>query len=48
MAEVELTDGQTLPADIAIIGIGTTFYTDWMKESSVQMNDDGTVSVNKV
>ncbi|XP_012522450.1 apoptosis-inducing factor 3 isoform X3 [Monomorium pharaonis] len=47
LAKVELTDGQILPADIAIIGIGSTFYTDWMKGSSVQMRDDGTVPVNK-
>lgn len=48
LAEVELTDGQILLADIAIIGIGSTFYTDWMKESSIQMRDDGTIPVNKV
>lgn len=48
LAKIELTDGQILPADIAIIGIGSTFYTDWMKESSVQMRDDGTILVNKV
>lgn len=48
VAKVELTDGQILPADIAIVGIGSTFYTDWMKDSSVGMRDDGTVVVNKV
>lgn len=48
LAKIELTDGQILPADIAIIGIGSTFYTDWMKESAVQMRDDGTIIVNKV
>lgn len=47
LAKIELTDGQILPADIAIIGIGSTFYTDWMKESSVQMRDDGSIIVNK-
>lgn len=48
LAKVELTDGQILPADIAIVGIGSTFYTEWLKESPVQMKDDGTVLVNKV
>lgn len=48
LAKIELTDGQILPADIAIVGIGSTFYTDWMKESSVQMRNDGTILVNKV
>ncbi|XP_039305136.1 apoptosis-inducing factor 3 isoform X2 [Solenopsis invicta] len=47
LAKVELTDGQILPADIAIVGIGSTFYTDWMKESLVQMKNDGTILVNK-
>lgn len=47
LAKVELTDGQILPADIAIIGIGSTFYTDWLKSSSVQMRNDGAILVNK-
>ncbi|XP_014486013.1 PREDICTED: apoptosis-inducing factor 3 isoform X2 [Dinoponera quadriceps] len=47
IAKVELTDGQILPADIAIIGIGTTFYTDWLRESNIQMNGNGTVLVDK-
>ncbi|KAL0115388.1 hypothetical protein PUN28_010724 [Cardiocondyla obscurior] len=47
LGKIELTDGQILPADIAIVGIGSTFYTDWMKGSSVQMRDDGTIPVNK-
>lgn len=47
LAKVELTDGQILPADIVIIGIGSTFYTDWIKGSSVQMRSDGTIRVNK-
>ena len=48
LAKVELTDGQILPADIVIIGIGSTFYTEWMKKSSVTMRDDGSIPVNKV
>ncbi|XP_011684461.1 PREDICTED: apoptosis-inducing factor 3-like isoform X2 [Wasmannia auropunctata] len=47
VAKVELTDGQILPADIAIVGIGSTFYTDWLKGSSVQMRDNGTILVDK-
>ncbi|XP_011342297.1 apoptosis-inducing factor 3 isoform X2 [Ooceraea biroi] len=47
LGKIELTDGQILPADVAVIGIGSTFYTDWMKNSSVQMRDDGTVVVDK-
>ena len=48
LAKVELTDGQILSADIVIVGIGSTFYTDWMKTSSVTMRDDGSIPVNKV
>ncbi|XP_053986033.1 apoptosis-inducing factor 3 isoform X2 [Hylaeus volcanicus] len=44
---VILTDGTVLPADIAIIGIGSTFYTDWIKDSSIEMLQDGSVIVNK-
>ncbi|XP_011055207.1 PREDICTED: apoptosis-inducing factor 3-like [Acromyrmex echinatior] len=47
LAKVELTDGQILPADIVIVGIGSTFYTEWMKKSSVTMRDDGSIPVNK-
>ncbi|KAG5331925.1 AIFM3 factor, partial [Acromyrmex charruanus] len=47
LAKVELTDGQILPADIVIVGIGSTFYTDWMKTSSVTMRDDGSIPVNE-
>ncbi|XP_072746767.1 apoptosis-inducing factor 3 isoform X2 [Anoplolepis gracilipes] len=47
LGKVELTDGQILPADIIIVGIGSTFYTDWLKESLVKMRNDGTIIVNK-
>ncbi|XP_070159015.1 apoptosis-inducing factor 3 isoform X2 [Polyergus mexicanus] len=45
--KIELTDGQILPADIVIAGIGSTFYTDWLKESVLKMRNDGTIIVNK-
>ncbi|CAL1689286.1 unnamed protein product [Lasius platythorax] len=47
LAKVELTDGQILPADIVVVGIGSTFYTDWLKESFVKMRNDGTIIVNE-
>ncbi|XP_034181673.2 apoptosis-inducing factor 3 isoform X2 [Osmia lignaria lignaria] len=42
-----LTDGTALPADVVIIGIGSTFYTDWIKESPVEMLQDGSIKVDK-
>lgn len=45
---VLLTDGTVLPADIVIIGIGCTFYTNWIKNSSVQTLEDGSIMVDKV
>ncbi|XP_011296982.1 apoptosis-inducing factor 3 isoform X2 [Fopius arisanus] len=44
--QVELATGEVLSADVVIVGIGSTLYTDWMK-GSVDMRDDGSVVVNK-
>ncbi|XP_076681284.1 apoptosis-inducing factor 3 isoform X2 [Andrena cerasifolii] len=44
---VVLRDGTVLPADIVIIGIGSTFNTDWLKDSSVEMLEDGSVLVDE-
>ncbi|XP_008207189.1 apoptosis-inducing factor 3 [Nasonia vitripennis] len=44
---VELKDGRILPADIVILGIGSTLYTRWMKDSGVNLLDDGSVQVDK-
>ncbi|XP_057341130.1 apoptosis-inducing factor 3 isoform X1 [Microplitis mediator] len=46
VSSVELTDGSTLKADIVIIGIGSTPYTDWLKNSNVNLRDDGTIIVD--
>ncbi|XP_001606413.1 apoptosis-inducing factor 3 isoform X1 [Nasonia vitripennis] len=47
VSKVELKDGRQLPADIVILGIGSTLYTDWMKDSGVTMLDDGSIEVDK-
>nr|XP_031832152.1 apoptosis-inducing factor 3 isoform X2 [Nomia melanderi] len=47
VGSVLLTDGTVLPADIVIIGIGCTFYTDWIKDSSIRMLEDGSIMVDK-
>ncbi|XP_076293975.1 apoptosis-inducing factor 3 isoform X2 [Lasioglossum baleicum] len=44
---VVLTDGTVLTADVAIIGIGSTLYTDWIKDSPIEMLEDGSIKVDK-
>lgn len=48
VGQVELKDGRILPADIVILGIGSTLYTNWMKDSGVKLLDNGSVQVDKV
>lgn len=48
MGQVELEDGTVLQADIAIVGIGSTFYTDWLKDSALELTSNGSVIVDKV
>ncbi|XP_072934553.1 apoptosis-inducing factor 3-like [Epargyreus clarus] len=43
---VELADGTTLPADMLILGVGTTFYTDFLKDSGIALQPNGAVNVN--
>lgn len=46
ITSVELEDGTTLPADMLIMGIGTTFYTDFLKDSGIALEPNGAVTVN--
>lgn len=43
---VELTNGTTLPADMLILGVGTTFYTDFLRDSGISLTPNGAVGVN--
>ncbi|XP_073948473.1 apoptosis-inducing factor 3 isoform X2 [Choristoneura fumiferana] len=43
---VELADGTTLPADMLILGVGTTFYTDFLKDTGIALEPNGAVNVN--
>ncbi|XP_041971583.1 apoptosis-inducing factor 3-like isoform X2 [Aricia agestis] len=43
---VELTNGATLPADILILGVGSTYYTDFLQNSGISLNKNGSVNVN--
>lgn len=44
---VELDNGTTLPADLLILGVGTTFYTDFLKDSGITLLPNGAVNVNE-
>lgn len=43
---VELANGVTLPADILVLGVGTTFNTDFIKYSGIEMSKNGAVIVD--
>ncbi|XP_052752094.1 apoptosis-inducing factor 3 isoform X1 [Galleria mellonella] len=43
---VELDNGTTLPADMLILGVGSTFHTDFLKNSGIKLETNGAVSVN--
>ena len=47
VTEAILSDDTVLPADICILGVGVAPSTDFIKESSINMNR-GFVTVNKV
>lgn len=44
---IDLDNGTTLPADVLILGVGTTFYTDFLKGSGIAMEPNGAVNVNE-
>ncbi|XP_023018677.2 apoptosis-inducing factor 3 isoform X1 [Leptinotarsa decemlineata] len=43
---VELKDGSTLKADLVIMGVGSTYYTDFLKNSGIEMQPDGSIETN--
>ncbi|XP_066144859.1 apoptosis-inducing factor 3 [Euwallacea fornicatus] len=47
VSSVELTDGQILKCDILFCGIGSTYFTDFLKGSGLNMQPDGTVETNE-
>ncbi|XP_037939783.1 apoptosis-inducing factor 3-like [Teleopsis dalmanni] len=44
--EVILKDGSKLPCDLLIMGTGSKFYTDFLKESGVELNANGTINTD--
>lgn len=46
ITSVELTNGATLPADMLILGVGTTLYTDFLRDSGLAIESNGALTVN--
>ncbi|XP_076337214.1 apoptosis-inducing factor 3-like isoform X2 [Tachypleus tridentatus] len=47
LCEVVLRDNQCLPADLCILGIGVTPSTDFLKDSGINVNEQGQIIVDK-
>ena len=48
LTEVVLKSGETLPADVCIMGVGVTPSTGFLKESGITLNKRQAVIVDKV
>lgn len=46
--KVELSNGSTIPADVAILGIGSIFNTDWLKDTPIKMENNGSITADEV
>lgn len=47
IGSVELADGTTIEADLCIMGIGSTFYTQFVKGSGIEVRPDDTIEVDE-
>ena len=48
VSEVKLSDGTSMPATIVVFGLGSNFATDYLTESEVFRNPNGSVPTNQV
>lgn len=46
LTAVELNDGTQLKCDICIMGTGSTLYTEFLKDSGINVNGDGSIDTN--
>ncbi|XP_055694842.1 apoptosis-inducing factor 3-like isoform X2 [Lutzomyia longipalpis] len=46
LCAVQLADGQIIRADLCIMGVGSTLYTDFLKTSGVEVNPDGSIDTD--
>lgn len=44
---VTLTDGTVLKADLCIMGLGSTYYTEFLKGSGIDLRNDGSIEVDQ-
>lgn len=47
LTNILLNDGSTIKSDVLIMGVGSTFYTEFLQNSGIEMNADGSVTVNE-
>ncbi|XP_046609218.1 apoptosis-inducing factor 3 isoform X1 [Neodiprion virginianus] len=47
LQQVELLDGTFLECDIAILGVGSTLNTEWLKETQLQRLADGSIVTDR-
>ncbi|XP_053679339.1 apoptosis-inducing factor 3-like [Anopheles nili] len=47
LKQVELTDGSLLDADICIFGIGSTLYTEFLADSGITVNRNGSINTDQ-
>lgn len=47
VSSVELNDGQILNCDILFCGIGSGYFTDFLKGSGVELMPDGSIEVDE-
>ncbi|ETN64401.1 disulfide oxidoreductase [Anopheles darlingi] len=45
--QVELVDGTLLDADICIFGVGSTLYTEFLAESGIPLNRNGSINTDQ-
>jgi apoptosis-inducing factor 3 len=48
LTKVELSNGEILPADLIIMGVGVRPATDYLKESGWELEKDGSVKVDEL
>lgn len=46
LTSVELTDGTQIKCDICIMGTGSSLNTDFLKDSGIEINRDGSIDTN--